>query len=157
MADLREIGPTFLLLARARMGADRGRRARPHDGFERLETSDLPVGVGRGVAAVEAGEHSWLADKLVFSALRDRLGFKYLTSAATGGAAMGPDTFKFFLAMRVPLRQLYGQTEALGAIPSTAPTTFIMRRSDIRCRGSRLRSGNPIRRGSARSSCGTPI
>ena len=28
---------------------------------------------------------------------------------------MGPDTFKFFLAMRVPLRQLYGQTEALGA------------------------------------------
>ncbi len=28
---------------------------------------------------------------------------------------MGPDTFKFFLAMGVPLRQLYGQTEALGA------------------------------------------
>ena len=38
-----------------------------------------------------------------------------LSSAATGGAALGPDTFRFFLAMGVPLRQLYGQTELLGA------------------------------------------
>ncbi len=28
---------------------------------------------------------------------------------------MGPDTFKFFLAMGIPLRQLYGQTELMGA------------------------------------------
>jgi long-chain acyl-CoA synthetase len=38
-----------------------------------------------------------------------------LRSAATGGAALGPDTFKFFQAMGVPLRTLYGQTELLGA------------------------------------------
>ena len=52
---------------------------------------------------------------LLFRALRDRLGFSRLTSAATGGAALGPDTFRFFMAMGVPLRQLYGQTELLGA------------------------------------------
>ena len=51
----------------------------------------------------------------MFSALRDRLGFSRLKSAATGGAALGPDTFRFFLAMGVPLKQLYGQTEAAGA------------------------------------------
>src|SRR5437879_12310071 len=34
--------------------------------------------------------------------LRDRLGFTRLRSAATGGAALGPDTFKFFQAMGVP-------------------------------------------------------
>ena len=115
MADLREIGPTFLLLAPRvweQIAADV--RARMMDSSA-WKQAIYQWGVGRGVAAVEAGGHSWLADKLVFSALRDRLGFKYLTSAATGGAAMGPDTFKFFLAMRVPLRQLYGQTEALGA------------------------------------------
>src|SRR3546814_19508155 len=28
---------------------------------------------------------------------------------------MGPETFKLFLAMGVPLKQLYGQTETLGA------------------------------------------
>ncbi len=56
-----------------------------------------------------------LADQLLFRALRDRLGFTRLRSAATGGAALGPDTFKFFQAMGVPLRTLYGQTEMLGA------------------------------------------
>jgi long-chain acyl-CoA synthetase len=48
-------------------------------------------------------------------ALRDRLGFTRLRSAATGGAALGPETFRFFQAIGVPLRQLYGQTETLGA------------------------------------------
>ncbi len=38
-----------------------------------------------------------------------------MKSAATGGSALGPDTFRFFLAMGVPLRQLYGQTETIGA------------------------------------------
>jgi long-chain acyl-CoA synthetase len=68
-----------------------------------------------GLSAVEKGEHSALADMLLFRALRDRLGFTRLRSAATGGAALGPDTFKFFQAMGVPLRTLYGQTELLGA------------------------------------------
>ena len=47
--------------------------------------------------------------------LRDSLGFSFLKSAATGGAALGPDTFKFFVNIGIPLRQLYGQTEQLGA------------------------------------------
>ena len=68
-----------------------------------------------GLAALEKGGHSTFADLLLFRALRDRLGFTRLRSAATGGAALGPDTFKFFQAMGVPLRTLYGQTELLGA------------------------------------------
>ena len=106
MADLREIGPTFLLLAPRvweQIAADV--RARMMDSSA-WKQAIYKWGELRGVAAVGQGKRSWLADKLLFSALRDRLGFKNLTSAATGGAAMGPDTFKFFLAMRVPLRQL---------------------------------------------------
>jgi long-chain acyl-CoA synthetase len=61
------------------------------------------------------GKPSRLAYWLLFRPLKDRLGFSYLRSAATGGAALGPDTFRFFLAMGVPLRQLYGQTELAGA------------------------------------------
>jgi long-chain acyl-CoA synthetase len=68
-----------------------------------------------GLAALAQGRHSVIADTLLFRALRDRLGFTRLRSAATGGAALGPDTFKFFQAMGVPLRTLYGQTETLGA------------------------------------------
>ena len=61
------------------------------------------------------GRRSWLADRALLDTLRDRLGLSRVKSAATGGSALGPDTFRFFLAMGVPLRQLYGQTEAAGA------------------------------------------
>jgi long-chain acyl-CoA synthetase len=50
----------------------------------------------------------------VFRALRDRLGFSRLRSASTGGAALGPDTFRFFHALGVSLKQIYGQTEISG-------------------------------------------
>jgi long-chain acyl-CoA synthetase len=68
-----------------------------------------------GLDALEHGQASPFARFLLFRALKDRFGFSRVRSAATGGAALGPDTFKFFLAMGVPLRQLYGQTELLGA------------------------------------------
>lgn len=50
----------------------------------------------------------------VFRALKDRLGFSKLRSASTGGAALGPDTFRFFHALGVNLKQIYGQTEISG-------------------------------------------
>ncbi|HEY6007675.1 MAG TPA: AMP-binding protein, partial [Geobacteraceae bacterium] len=50
----------------------------------------------------------------VFRALKDRLGFTYIRSASTGGAALGPDTFRFFHALGVNLKQIYGQTEISG-------------------------------------------
>ncbi|MBN2333239.1 MAG: long-chain fatty acid--CoA ligase [Deltaproteobacteria bacterium] len=51
---------------------------------------------------------------LVFRALKDRLGFTNIRSASTGGAALGPDTFRFFHALGVNLKQIYGQTEIAG-------------------------------------------
>jgi long-chain acyl-CoA synthetase len=51
---------------------------------------------------------------LTFRALKDRLGFAQLRSASTGGAALGPDVFRFFHALGVNLKQIYGQTEISG-------------------------------------------
>jgi long-chain acyl-CoA synthetase len=56
----------------------------------------------------------FLADQGLFRALRDRLGFTRVRSASTGGAALGPDTFRFFHALGVNLKQIYGQTEIAG-------------------------------------------
>ncbi len=56
----------------------------------------------------------WLAHVLLFRALKDRLGFSNIRSASTGGAALGPDVFRFFHAMGVQLKQIYGQTEISG-------------------------------------------
>ena len=55
-----------------------------------------------------------LADGLVFFPLRDHLGLGQLRRAYTGGAALGPDTFRFFRAIGVNLKQVYGQTEISG-------------------------------------------
>jgi long-chain acyl-CoA synthetase len=115
MADMREIGPTSILLAPRvweQMAADM--RARMMDSSP-LKRAAFEFGMRIGQAALAKGKRSRLADVLLFRALRDRLGFKRLRSAATGGAALGPDTFRFFLALGVPLRQLYGQTELMGA------------------------------------------
>ncbi len=55
-----------------------------------------------------------LAYVLIFRALKDRIGFSRIRSASTGGAAVGPDTFRFFHALGVNLKQIYGQTEIFG-------------------------------------------
>ena len=55
-----------------------------------------------------------LADWLIFAELRDHLGLRFLKRAYTGGAALGPDVFRFFHALGVNLKQIYGQTEASG-------------------------------------------
>ncbi len=115
MADFREIGPSFVLFApRVWEALAAEVRAKVMDASP-LKRRMFDLGMQWGLAAVDRGARSAAADALIFRALRDRLGFSNLTSAATGGAALGPDTFRFFQAMGVPLRQLYGQTELLGA------------------------------------------
>jgi long-chain acyl-CoA synthetase len=115
MADLREIGPTFVLLGpRLWEGIAADVRSRMMDATP-FKRAMFDLGMKMGLAALARGRRSRLAQALLFRALKDRFGFTFLQSAATGGAAMGPDTFRFFLAMGVPLRQLYGQTELAGA------------------------------------------
>ncbi|MCP4357107.1 MAG: long-chain fatty acid--CoA ligase [Chloroflexi bacterium] len=55
-----------------------------------------------------------MADSLIFEELKDHLGLRHLKRAYTGGAALGPDVFRFFHALGVNLKQIYGQTEASG-------------------------------------------
>ncbi len=56
----------------------------------------------------------FLADWMVFQMIKDHLGLRHLRRAYTGGAALGPDVFRFFHALGVNLKQIYGQTEVSG-------------------------------------------
>ncbi len=56
----------------------------------------------------------FLADWLVFQNIKDQLGLRHIKWAYTGGAALGPDVFRFFHALGVNLKQIYGQTEISG-------------------------------------------
>src|SRR4051812_744878 len=85
--------------------------------YERM----MPVGYRYSQAKLEGRTPSLLLSAryalgwlLLFRALKDRLGVTRLRSASTGGAALGPDVFRFFHAIGVPLRQIYGQTEISG-------------------------------------------
>jgi long-chain acyl-CoA synthetase len=55
-----------------------------------------------------------LARALVLAVLKDHLGLRFLKRAYTGGAALGPDVFRFYHALGVNLKQVYGQTESSG-------------------------------------------
>ena len=55
-----------------------------------------------------------VADWMMFQEIKDHLGLRHLKRAYTGGAALGPDVFRFFHALGVNLKQIYGQTEASG-------------------------------------------
>lgn len=115
MNDFREIGPTFVLFAPRlweTIAADV--RARMMDASP-FKQKLYDYGMKLGLEALGEKRRSGLADQILYRALRDRLGFTNLKSAATGGAALGPDTFRFFQALGVPLRQIYGQTETMGA------------------------------------------
>jgi len=54
------------------------------------------------------------AHATVHKKLKDHLGLSRVRNAYTGGAAMGPDHFRFFHSMGVNLKQIYGQTEVAG-------------------------------------------
>ena len=115
MADMREIGPNFVLLApRVWENILADVQARMMDSTP-FKQKIYDYAMKLAYAAQDQGKKSIVAEWLLLKALRDRIGFSFLDSAATGGAAMGPDSFKFFNAIGVPLRQLYGQTEMCGA------------------------------------------
>lgn len=58
----------------------------------------------------------------VYGPVRDQLGLRRARWAYTGGAPLGPDTFRFFRSFGVNLKQVYGSTESTGLV-SLQPDT----------------------------------
>ncbi|MEW6033261.1 MAG: AMP-binding protein [Chloroflexota bacterium] len=65
---------------------------------------------GKRPSIIERGLFS-IADWLVFRPLRDKLGMLRLRSGFQAGSSLSADTLKFFHAIGVNLKQLYGLTE----------------------------------------------
>jgi long-chain acyl-CoA synthetase len=53
-----------------------------------------------------------IGDFLVYGPLKNRFGFSRTRVAYTAGEAIGPEIFRFYRALGLNLKQLYGQTEA---------------------------------------------
>jgi long-chain acyl-CoA synthetase len=121
--DMREIGPTVASYG-PRQWEDMARTIQVRIGEAAfinrlLYRVFLKVGYKR-VDLIEKGLKGnlfWrflikLADILVFYPLRENFGLRTCRIATTGSAAMSVDTFRFWSALGVRLKQVYGSTEA---------------------------------------------
>ena len=122
MADMREIGPTYyfapprvlealLTQVSIRMeDASAPKRAL----YRRFMALAQRVGGalldGRPVGALDRLLYR-LGDLLVYGPLRNVLGMSRVRVAYTAGEAIGPDLFRFYRALGINLKQLYGSTE----------------------------------------------
>jgi long-chain acyl-CoA synthetase len=57
-----------------------------------------------------------LGEFFVYGPVRDQLGLRRARWCYTGGAPLGPDTFRFFRSFGVNLKQVYGSTELTGLV-----------------------------------------
>jgi long-chain acyl-CoA synthetase len=73
--------------------------------IERSRLTDRAVPVG--LRALYA-----LGRWLVYEPLKDNLGMRHIRLAYTAGEAIGPETFLFFRALGINVKQLYGMTES---------------------------------------------
>jgi long-chain acyl-CoA synthetase len=55
-----------------------------------------------------------MGEAAVFAPLRDQLGMSRIRSAYTAGSALSPDAMRFFHALGINLKQIYGSTEVTG-------------------------------------------
>ena len=84
------------------------------------------LGVARefDVSRSDGGVSGWkygLADKLVYSKLRERLGLTRVKAVAVGGAALRSDLASSFMAFGIPAYQGYGLTETSPVITVNLP------------------------------------
>ncbi|TFZ08810.1 AMP-dependent synthetase/ligase [Ramlibacter humi] len=121
--DLREIAPTFYLAApRSWDNMLTTVQVRMEDST-RLKKALYGLFMDSAVAAERRkleGKAPTLSQRLlrpfgefaIMGPIKDQLGLTRLRHAFTGGEAIGEDTFVFYRALGVKLRQLYGQTES---------------------------------------------
>ncbi|QBF45553.1 AMP-binding protein [Janibacter limosus] len=124
-SDMREIGPDLMfsppriwesMLSEVQVRIDES------DWFKR-RIFGWGYGVGDKVAAMRVSGRKpgpllalthKVADAVATRPVRDQLGLARIQRCYTGGAPLGPDVFRFFHAIGVNLKQIYGQTEICG-------------------------------------------
>jgi long-chain acyl-CoA synthetase len=144
--DLRELGPTLILappriwenmltsvLVRANDAGPLKRRVFEY--FRKAaEDAEILRADGKAVPASLRLKCA-LGEFFVYGPVRDQLGLRRSRWALTGGAPLGPDTFRFFRAIGVNLKQVYGSTETTGLVSLQPSTEANPNTAGLPCRG----------------------
>ncbi len=122
MTDLREIGPTYYfapprvfenLLTQVMIRMEDASRFKRwlFDAFMAVAKRCGPqIMDGKPVSLFDRILYA-VGDALIYGPLRNNLGMSRIRVAYTGGAAIGPDLYRFYRSLGINLKQLYGQTE----------------------------------------------
>lgn len=125
--NIREIGPTILMAApriwekmcsevQVKMMDSSWLKRTLYERCYRIGQKNIDLQVKGGRPGLWEKVMGKAAYYLVFRAIQDRLGLSHIKHAYTGGAALGPDVFRFFQSFGVKIKQMYGQTECAGII-----------------------------------------
>jgi long-chain acyl-CoA synthetase len=123
--DLRELGPTIaiappriwenmLAQLRVRAADSTPLKRRIFDFCHRLAERAERLKGGGGAPSPIVRLGLLLGEVLVYGPVRDQLGLRRARWVYTGGAPLGPDTFKFFRSFGVNIKQVWGSTELSG-------------------------------------------
>lgn len=127
MTDLREIGPTYYfappsvfenLLTQVTIRMEDASKIKKwlYKTFMAVaQKSGLDIIDGRSVS-IKNRILYFLGNIFIYAPLRNNLGMSRIKVAYTGGAAIGPDLYRFYRAIGINLKQLYGQTETLAYV-----------------------------------------
>jgi len=123
LRNLREIAPTLYLAAprswdnlltsiRVRMADSTPLKRRIFDHFIDIGVTVERLKLDAKAPSAMQRLQCRLGEALVYGPIKDQFGLNRMRTALTGGEAMGEDTFLFYRALGINLRQLYGQTES---------------------------------------------
>jgi long-subunit acyl-CoA synthetase (AMP-forming) len=100
------------------------------------------VGLAGGYADQEGRTRPWgygLADRLVFSKVRERLGFDAMRILAVSAAPIAKETLDFFQSLGLPIMEIYGMSECTGPTTLSLPSRYRLGRAGVAIPGTELR------------------
>jgi long-subunit acyl-CoA synthetase (AMP-forming) len=144
--NLREVRPHFFLgvprvweKIQAGMQA-KGAQATPLQ--RRIAGWARGVGLEGGYADQDGRPRPWsyrLADRLVFSKVRERLGFDAIRMLAVSAAPIAKETLDYFQSLALPIMEVYGMSECTGPTTMSLPGRYRLGRAGYALPGTELR------------------
>jgi long-subunit acyl-CoA synthetase (AMP-forming) len=100
------------------------------------------VGLAGGYADQEGRPRPWsyaLADRLVFSKVRQRLGFDDIRMLVVSAAPIAKETLDYFQSLALPIMEVYGMSECTGPTTMSSPKRYRLGRAGYAIPGTELR------------------
>lgn len=104
-----------------------------------------------GGYAIQKGEGTpwgwWLANQLVFGKVKEALGLDRTRYCATAAAPIGKETLEYFLALNIPIYEIYGMSECTGPQTLNRPKKHKTASAGASMPGTELKLDNPDKDG----------